>query len=141
MWNILATTAGLALVVSVSAGARSQRSVGAVVPADDGRSLFLTHCSSCHGTAGHGDGPAADELGVRPADLTQLAKATEGAFIAERIQRMIDGRDRYIKGHGSIEMPVWGDAFKRQDGLSEEAVKARIGAIVRYLQSIQQRLS
>jgi hypothetical protein len=82
----------------------------------------------------------ADDLKVRPADLTQLGKATDGAFIAERIQRMIDGRDRYIKGHGSIEMPVWGDAFKRRDGLSEEAIKARIGAIVRYLQSIQQRL-
>ena len=141
MWKTLATTVGLALVVSASSGAKSQQNPRAVVPGHDGRALFLTYCSSCHGTAGHGDGPVADDLRVRPADLTQLAKATDGAFIAERIQRMIDGRDRYIKAHGSIEMPVWGDAFKRRDGLSEEAVKARIGAIVRYLQSIQQRLS
>jgi mono/diheme cytochrome c family protein len=140
MWKMLAPTAGLVLVVSLSSGAQSQKSAAAAVPGGDGRALFVTYCSSCHGTAGHGDGPVADDLKVRPADLTQLAKATDGAFIAQRIQRMIDGRDRYIKGHGSIEMPVWGDAFKRRDGLSEEAIKARIGAIVRYLQSIQQRL-
>jgi mono/diheme cytochrome c family protein len=106
---------------------------------DEGRIQFITYCSSCHGSAGRGDGPVADALKVRPADLTQIAKRTDGAFIAERIRRMVDGRDRYIKAHGSIEMPVWGDAFRRREGLGDEAIKARIDAIVKYLQSIQQR--
>ena len=53
---------------------------------------------------------------------------------------LIDLLKRHLKAHGSFEMPVWGDAFKRRDGLSEEAVRARIEAIVRYLQSFQPRL-
>jgi mono/diheme cytochrome c family protein len=130
-----------ALGLSMSLAANSQETGGAVTTArdDDGRRLFMTYCSNCHGRTGRGDGPAAETLGVRPANLTQLARATDGAFIAERIRRMIDGRDRYIKAHGSIDMPAWGDAFKRREGLSDQAIAARIDAIVKYLQSIQQR--
>jgi hypothetical protein len=84
---------------------------------------------------------AVDDFRIRPADLTQLVRLTDGAFLAARIQRIIDGRDRDIRAHGSFEMPVWGDAFKRRDSLSEEAVKSRIEAIVRYLESIQRRSS
>jgi hypothetical protein len=37
-------------------------------------------------------------------------------------------------------MPVWGDAFKAsRDGLSADAVKERIDALVRYLEAIQKR--
>jgi hypothetical protein len=37
-------------------------------------------------------------------------------------------------------MPVWGDAFRRtRDGLSEEAARARIDALVRYLEAIHER--
>ncbi len=31
---------------------------------------YADHCSQCHGVGGHGDGPAARDLPVRPADLT-----------------------------------------------------------------------
>ena len=140
MWKVFATAAGVASMLVVGFAATPQNRSGGPAPSDDGRTLFLTFCSSCHGPTGHGDGPVAESFSVRPTDLTLLAKSTDGAFIADRIERMIDGRDRYVKAHGSIEMPVWGDAFRRRDGLSEEGIKARIKAIVRYLQSIQQRL-
>lgn len=132
-------TAGLVLVVAVGSGARSQERPDAAPPVEEGRTLFLTYCSSCHGASATGDGPIADELRVPPANLTELAKKNNGAFLSERIQRVIDGRDRDVRAHGSMEMPVWGDAFKRRENLTEEAVKARIAAIVRYLQSMQQR--
>ena len=35
-----------------------------------GAALFHTHCATCHGPMGHGDGPAAAGLLQRPADLT-----------------------------------------------------------------------
>lgn len=40
-------------------------------PADleRGTALFATHCASCHGSSGRGDGPAAAALTPRPADL------------------------------------------------------------------------
>lgn len=75
-----------------------------------------------------------------PADLTQIAAKNGGVFPTERVRRIIDGRD--VISHGDPEMPVWGDAFKTsRDGYSEESVRARILAIVRYLESIQRRLA
>ena len=140
MWKAFSTVLGFALVASVNLAAGPRDGPGTTARIDEGRALFMTSCASCHGTAGRGDGPVAETLRTRPADLTQLSKAADGGFVAQRIQRVIDGRDRYLKAHGSFEMPVWGDAFKRRDGLSEEAVRARIEAIVRYLQSFQPRL-
>jgi putative copper resistance protein D len=36
-----------------------------------GAPLYAANCTACHGAAGHGDGPLAAGLPVRPADLTQ----------------------------------------------------------------------
>jgi hypothetical protein len=73
-----------------------------------------------------------------PPDLTGLALANGGLFPTERVGRIVDGRD--VESHGDRDMPVWGDAFKAMSGgHSEEAVRARIKAIVDYLVSIQRR--
>ena len=45
-----------------------------------------------------------------------------------------------MAAHGSGEMPVWGDAFRRSAADdSEDAVRARINALVTFLAGIQQR--
>ncbi|MFM9971133.1 MAG: CopD family protein [Burkholderiales bacterium] len=36
----------------------------------NGKRLFEKHCVSCHGAQGYGDGPAAESLNPKPADLT-----------------------------------------------------------------------
>ena len=46
-----------------------------------------------------------------------------------------------MTAHGTMEMPIWGDAFRDREGLSDQSVKVRIEAIVRYLASIQERSS
>jgi len=38
-----------------------------------GASLYREHCSTCHGAGGHGDGPAAAGLPIKPIDLAQHA--------------------------------------------------------------------
>ena len=103
----------------------------------NGRQLFATYCASCHGASGRGDGPLALALRKPPANLTELSKGNGGVFPSARARLIIDGRD--VGSHGNPDMPVWGDAFQRRDGLDEAAVKARIEAIIRYLDSIQQR--
>jgi len=35
-----------------------------------GESVYRNHCLNCHGAKGQGDGPVADSLTPRPADLT-----------------------------------------------------------------------
>ena len=108
---------------------------------DGGRALFVTYCASCHGADARGNGPVADVLRSRPPSLTEFAVRNGGVFPAERVQRIIDGRDQSIRAHGSFEMPVWGDAFRRRNGMSEEAVRAQIDSIVRFLSTIQERLA
>jgi mono/diheme cytochrome c family protein len=106
----------------------------------DGAQLFRANCASCHGTSAQGDGPVAPLLRNRPSDLTQIAILNGGTFPTARIQRVIDGRD--VGSHGAPEMPVWGQAFKATPGENtEESVRARIAALVKYLESIQRRLA
>ncbi len=102
-----------------------------------GRTLYMEHCASCHGTSGRGDGPAADSLRSRPTDLTHFARANGGVFPAEKTRQVIDGRG--VASHGSVEMPVWGHVFKASSPAGGSAVGQRIEAIVAYLESIQER--
>lgn len=112
-------------------------------PADtedySGQALFKTYCSSCHGVRAVGDGPLADQLRVRPPDLTRMAQRMGNSFTPEKLARIIDGRDP-LRGHGGPDMPVWGDAFKSsREGYSEAAVKAKIKALVAFIQEVQQQ--
>jgi hypothetical protein len=70
--------------------------------------------------------------------LTTYTARNGGVFPSERLRRIVDGRD--VATHGDREMPVWGDAFKAARGVrSDEDVKGRIAAILKYLEGIQVR--
>jgi mono/diheme cytochrome c family protein len=117
-----------ALLMAHPASAQPARSEGAA--------LYQTYCASCHGTTGLGNGPVAPALSRPPANLTLYTVSNGGVFPAERLRRIIDGRD--ITAHGTPDMPVWGAVFKAPGhGSSEADVRARIDAIVRYIESIQ----
>ncbi len=108
-------------------------------PQPDGAALFRTHCASCHGTSGRGDGPVADVLKIPPADLTQIAVHARGAFPTAQMMRIIDGRQT-VRAHGDSKMPVWGDVFSQSLTHEDEStVRQKIEALVKYLQSIQER--
>ncbi len=105
----------------------------------DGAALFRTHCASCHGTSGRGDGPVAEFLKIAPADLTKIAVQARGAFPTAQMIRIIDGRQT-VRAHGDSKMPVWGDAFSQSLAHEDEStVRQKIEALVKYLQSIQER--
>jgi mono/diheme cytochrome c family protein len=105
---------------------------------DPGALLFRTYCGSCHGANGRGDGPAAAAMREPPPDLTHFAQRNGDLFPSERVYRIIDGRD--VPAHGDRDMPVWGDAFRAsRGGMSDRAADARIQAIVRFLEAIQER--
>jgi len=75
--------------------------------ADEGRSEFLAHCAACHGADGKGDGPRSATLSIKPADLTTLARRSNGLFAPGLVYQMIDGRNARIN-HRSAAMPIWG---------------------------------
>lgn len=112
---------------------------------DQGRADFVTLCAPCHGESGKGDGPQAAHLAKKPADLTMVTRKY-GAFPDQKVFETIAGLDM-PDGHGTREMPIWGNVFvTEQVGKSTsvaDAMKAsdeasrRIAGLVTYVQSLQ----
>ena len=74
------------------------------VPADKesisiGKNLFSTHCKSCHGKEGYGDGPKAAQL-----------ETPCGDFTIEAFQKQPDGSIFYKTMEGRDDMP----SFKKK---------------------------
>ncbi|HWS95882.1 MAG TPA: cytochrome c [Candidatus Methylomirabilis sp.] len=116
---------------------------------DIGQREYVNSCAVCHGDSGRGDGPIAADLKTAPADITALQKNNMGVFPFGRVYEVIDGR-RMIVGHGSSDMPVWGDRFKKYNAElaelalkfntpidSEAFVRGRILALIRYISILQ----
>ncbi|MGB3390416.1 MAG: cytochrome c [Pseudaminobacter sp.] len=107
-----------------------------------GEAEFRDSCAVCHGPEGEGDGPLADELQTRPADLTRLADKNGGEFPYYRVFAVIDGR-YIVPGHGERDMPVWGRQFLDDDvkvygpNGGEIVTTERIHELASYVQSLQ----
>ncbi len=102
---------------------------------------YQNYCAVCHGTDGKGNGIMSKYLTVRPTNLTQIANKNGGVFPFWQVYRAIDGTEE-VRGHGSREMPIWGDRFRVQAGGSDigsrSQASGRLLSLVFYLQYIQQ---
>jgi mono/diheme cytochrome c family protein len=113
---------------------------------DIGKALYNAYCASCHGISGKGDGPLSSSLAKPPADLTRLKNRYGGYFPSNKIFDIIDGR-KDVAAHGSREMPVWGEVFKKDDTSTapcntDECFygkfwRGRILALMNYLRTLQ----
>jgi hypothetical protein len=54
-----------------------------------------------------------DSLTKDPADLTILSKNNNGYFPFSEVYRIIDGT-RSVSIHGSRDMPIWGDRYRKE---------------------------
>ena len=87
-------------------------SVAKAQGAEIGKFEYLNSCASCHGTTGKGDGPVVKSLIKPPTDLTKLSETPSGRFPFARVYDVIDGRFE-LATHGTRDMPVWGEVYKR----------------------------
>lgn len=74
----------------------------------EGRKLYLTYCSSCHGEKGKGDGPAASSLTVKPADHTNGSVMNQ---FADKFLTEIIAKGGSAVGKSAL-MPAWGSQLK-----------------------------
>jgi mono/diheme cytochrome c family protein len=83
----------------------------------NGKNLYTTHCKSCHGTKGKGDGPKASQLDTECGDFT---KAT--------FQSQTDGAIFYKTFEGRKDMP----SFKKKIPEAND-----IWAVVNYVRTLK----
>lgn len=105
-------------------GAETAAAVAEVEQAFDAKGAFATVCSTCHGPAGHGDGPGSAALNPKPANFSDAA-FWAGKTDAELIKAIREGGASVGK---SALMPAWG-------GLYDEA-KAK--ALLDYIKTFKQ---
>lgn len=137
--HCLFSVAASALLIVAPRGVLAQQRLD--VP--PGKGSFDRYCASCHGVDGKGDGPLANLLNQKPTDLTLLAKKNNGNFPAQRVARIIDGREE-IAIHGPRDMPVWGQRFGQAEEAagqqtSQTAIREQIQLLLEYLEKIQQK--
>lgn len=130
--------ASLVAAFSLSQGAGPAPTAEQKGRIEQGGRTYRVYCASCHGASATGDGPMAEALKVRPADLTRISERNGGTFSAGAVASAIDGRFE-IRGHGPSSMPVWGLSFQEagRDSDQEQAVREKIADLVAYLESVQ----
>jgi mono/diheme cytochrome c family protein len=82
-----------------------------------GKTLWTTHCKSCHGTKGLGDGPKAAQLKTEPGDFSKA-----------ETQSQADGALFYKISEGRDDMPSFKKKIPDQDD---------IWSIVNYLRTLK----
>ena len=107
----------------------------AVTNAGSGEEMFNTYCAVCHGAGGKGDGPAATEFKIPPANLTTLARRHDGKYPEAYVAQILTTGPRDAKAHGSEDMPVWGVLFKSIGDAGQ--AKLRIHNLTKYVESLQ----
>ena len=135
--KVMSGIVAIGLVLAAPASMWAADTAPDAAAAAKGRVTFGRYCVSCHGPQAKGDGPLARDLRVPVADLTTLAQRSGGKFPNERVVQVIqDGAT--VHGHGTADMPAWGDAFKKTKGTGEVTVEAAIRNLSQYLRTLQQ---
>ena len=132
---ILTFSIGVALTAYASGQSKTRANVAA------GKELFHQHCSACHGNDGKGLGSMYDPNSadksrrVRPADLTVMSQQNEGKFPEDRVREAIYNK-KPVPGHGTPDMPAWGDVFYSQKS-DQKRLEARVRDLTAYIESLQ----
>ncbi|MGO9060739.1 MAG: c-type cytochrome [Candidatus Binataceae bacterium] len=107
-----------------------------------GQQDYQHYCAICHGPKGKGNGEASYSLsGTNPPDLTQLSKRNGGKFPFEDVSAIVDGRTDF-PSHERLNMPFFGTNIEMEEEQTPQGkakADARITAIVRYIETIQQK--
>lgn len=103
-----------------------------------GAVIFKQDCAVCHGALAQGDGPAANDLKVRPPNLTTLSVRHGGKFPSGYVLDVLRNGVE-APAHGTAEMPVWGPIFDLMNRNNGTQSKLRVMNLINYLKSIQQK--
>ena len=102
-----------------------------VSQAAKGEVIYQKQCAHCHDSRNIEETIA--DLGAVPPDLrTIVSRRGVAEFPVTEIAMIIDGRQE-MSGHGTREMPVWGEIYSENDGLDEDQIQGRKAELIAYL--------
>lgn len=139
MRQLIAITAAISLLGGVT---------GTAFAESMGEAEYKSSCAACHGADGKGGGEFTEFLKGGAPSLRVLSKNNGGVFPYNRVYKIIDGRAP-VKGHGSSEMPIWGNQYTAEsikthgkffgEYYAEDAINARILSLIDYLHKLQDK--
>ena len=104
----------------------------------EGEEWFKSYCTPCHGEQADGNSQVASMMDTPPKNLRQIAKRRNGVFPDAEISKIIAGVEN-VPGHSTADMPVWWEAFKKAEGITDEKIlQEKIDHITAYLKTIQE---
>lgn len=109
---------------------------------DVGKHEYDNNCAVCHAVSGKGQGPYTEFLSRSAPDLTTLSRRNGGVFPVARIYDVIEGAG---VGHGTRDMPIWGQHYRIKaaeyygevDYNPEAVVRGRILSLIEYINRLQ----
>ena len=140
-WKAKTGFPALLLIASILQGFARSVSAQPTEVVAGGELEYQHNCAVCHGLEARGDGVMRRYLTVQPANLRQLAKNNGGKFPFWEVYHKIDGVTE-VAAHGTRDMPIWGDRFRREAGSDGKAAitqaAGRILSLTFYLEHIQE---
>ena len=139
-WHLLRCiilVGGTCFAVSTASLAQQVPGPAQPISVDVGKIDYERKCATCHGLTGKGDGPTASYLTRKTSDLTVLAKNNSGILPVAAMYEIITG-EKQVPGHGTREMPVWGEFFVELPYVYPETyMRGRILALIEYINRLQ----
>jgi len=128
--------AGVALLANAQKDS-ANINLGKTSPAD-GKAMYASYCTPCHGVDGKGNGRLTASLKRKPTDLTTLAKSNGGVYPAAHVVGVLS-HGTSASGHDKAGMPEWANALGTMDQNNKLDTKLRISNLSKYVETMQAR--
>jgi len=104
----------------------------------DGKGMYTSYCTPCHGVNGKGNGPLSSSLKRTPSDLTTLSKNNGGNYPEVRVIGIL-AHGSAVSGHDGAGMPHWAITLGNMDQNNKLDTPLRISNLSRYVETLQTR--
>jgi mono/diheme cytochrome c family protein len=102
----------------------------------DGKAMYASYCTPCHGVDGRGHGKLSTSLKTPPPDISALSRNHGGVFPEQHVVGVLS-HGASVSGHNKPGMPDWGQTLGNMEPNDKLNTSLRIHNLSKYLESLQ----